>query len=843
MRTLFLGLFLMFGLVLSAQTITGTVVDSKMNAPLPGANVIVKGTTTGTTTDFDGKFTLKVKENQGTLVISYMGFIKNEIDFSITGSTSDLGTIELAEDANALDEIVITAFSLAIDRETPVAVSTLKSRDIETKLGSQEFPEILKSTPGVYATKQGGGYGDSELRLRGFNSENIAVMINGVPVNDMENGRVYWSNWAGLSDVTRSMQVQRGLGASKVAVPSIGGTINIVTKTTDVEEGGSFIATTGNDGYQKFAATVSTGRMDNGWAATASASRTTGKGYIDGTSFEGYSYFINISKDINEDHQLSFTAFGAPQEHGQRRNRELISTFQKNERELKFNQDWGYKNGQETNVSKNYFHKPQISLNHYWNISDESLLSTALYFSSGTGGGTGYTGENKFGLNSEYRKGYAQPINFDKIVDENVERGALGSETILRSSRNNHTWFGGLSTFTTELNDELTLLAGIDLRYYKGEHYREVSDLLGGQFYYDDSNINNPNNNAQVDDKISYYNDGIVLWEGGFLQTEYSKDDLSAFISLAASNTSYRRIDYFNYLDSDENQETDFQHFFGYSAKGGANYNIDDQHNVFANVGYFERAPFMNSVFLNNLNDINSDAENQKIFSAELGYGFRSEKLSGNVNIYHTRWNDRSLTRSFNNPDGSFSSANILGVNAIHQGIELDFRYRPTDRLTITGMASLGDWVWANDVTGVQIFDDEQNLVTTVDLYIEDLKVGDAAQTTMALGANYEVFPGTKVRVDYNYYANFYADFDPNSRTTEDAPQSWEVPDYGIFDLGLTHDFKLGKLNGTIIGNINNIFDTEYIADARNGSSSTETDALVWYGFGTTFTLGTKINF
>lgn len=843
MRTLFLGLFLMFGVVLSAQTITGTVVDSKMSAPLPGANVIVKGTSNGTTTDFDGNFSLTVKEDKGSLVISYMGFNKKEVEFNVTDSSLDLGAIKLSEDADALDEIVITTFSLAIDRKTPVAVSTLKSKDIETKLGNQEFPEILKSTPGVYATKQGGGYGDAELRLRGFNSENIAVMVNGVPINDMENGRVYWSNWAGMSDVTRSMQVQRGLGASKVAVPSIGGTINIVTKTTDVEEGGNFFATTGNDGYQKFGATVSTGRLDNGWAATVSASKTTGNGYIDGTSFEGYSYFLNISKDLSEDHQLSFTAFGAPQEHGQRKNRELISTYQKSERELKFNQDWGYKDGQEKNVTDNYYHKPQVSLNHYWNVSDESLLSTALYVSTGTGGGGGYSGENKFGLDSEYRQGFAQPVNFDKIVDENVDRGASGSETILRDARNDHLWLGGISTYTTELNDDLTVLAGIDLRYYKGEHFRKVSDLLGGQFYNDDSNINNPDNNAQVGDKISYWNDGIVLWEGGFLQTEYSKNDLSAFISLAASNTSYKRIDHFSYLDSDPNQETDFQHFFGYSAKGGANYNIDEKHNVFANVGYFERAPFMNSVFLNNLNDINADAENQKIFSAELGYGFRSSKFSANVNVYHTRWNDRSLTRSFQNQDGSFGSANILGVNAIHQGIELDFNYRPTDRLTITGMASFGDWQWDNDVTGVQIFDDEQNLVSTIDLYIEDLKVGDAAQTTMALGANYEVFPGTNVRMDYNYYANFYADFDPNSRTTKDAPQSWKVPDYGLFDFGLTHDFKLGKLNGTIIGNINNLFGTEYIADARNGSSSSRSDALVWYGFGTTYTVGTKINF
>ena len=110
-------------------------------------------------------------------------------------------------DAFALSDVTITS-SVAIARKTPVAVSTITPVFIEEKLGTQEFPEILKSTPGVYATKQGGGYGDSKITIRGFKSENVAVMINGVPMNDMEWGGVYWSNWAGLSDVTRSMQVK-----------------------------------------------------------------------------------------------------------------------------------------------------------------------------------------------------------------------------------------------------------------------------------------------------------------------------------------------------------------------------------------------------------------------------------------------------------------------------------------------------------------------------------------------------------------------------------------------------------------------------------------------------------
>ena len=106
----------------------------------------------------------------------------------------------------------------------------------------------------------------------------------------------------------------------KLAVPSIGGTVNILSKTTDVEKGGSIFTAVGNDGYQKYGATVSTGLLDNGFAVTVSASKTKGDGYVDGTQFEGYNYFVNISKQINDNHKLSLTSFGAPQWHGQRQN-------------------------------------------------------------------------------------------------------------------------------------------------------------------------------------------------------------------------------------------------------------------------------------------------------------------------------------------------------------------------------------------------------------------------------------------------------------------------------------------------------------------------------------------
>ena len=827
--------------VFSQTVLSGKVVD-EINQPLPGATVVIQGSKVGASTDFDGNFSFDSSIESGKLIVSFIGYQPKSVSFN--GAT-DLGSIALAPSAESLDEIVITQTSFAIDRKTPVAVSTIKASLIENKLGTQEFPEILKSTPGVYATKSGGGFGDGRLNLRGFNSENVAVLINGVPVNDMENGRVYWSNWAGLSDVTGAMQVQRGLGASKVAVPSIGGTINILSKTTDMEAGGSAGTTFGNDNYFKVGATVSTGLLESGFAATISAAKTTGDGYVDGTEFNGTNYFVNLSYQINEDHKISLTSFGAPQRHGQRQNRSLISTYQNAESGTKFNPDWGLKGGNVVHIEDNFYHKSQTSLNHYWTINDKSNLSTALYASWGQGGGGGTAGDNR-DLFKIRMGGDDQPVDIDNIVDINRANGeqGLGSEAYLRASRNDHSWYGILSTYDRDLGENLKLIAGVDLRTYTGKHFSEVTDLLGGSYALDNGDVNNPNAILKVGDKRDYYNDGEVGWQGLFAQLEYDKDQISAFVSLSGSNTSYRRIDYFTYLDSDPLQETDKYNFLGFSAKGGANYRINDQHNVFANLGYFEKAANFDAVFLNYDNEhINEDAENQKIYSFEIGYGFRGEKFAANVNLYNTYWDDRTLTQNVQNADGTNSTANILGVNAIHSGIELDFTYRPTDALSFSGMLSLANWEWANDVLGVEIYDEDQNLVDTVDLYLDGLKVSDAAQTTAALGMDWKIMDKTHFTVDYNYFANLYAQYDPNDRGTADQPQAWKAPDYSTVDMSLRYGFKLGTLDTTITGRMMNVFDTEYIADALDGAGSASSTALVWYGYGRTFSVSAKINF
>ena len=226
-----------------AQKVTGSVVDAKTGEALIGVSILEEGTTNGIITDLDGNFTISVQEG-AKLQLSYVGYQTQ----SVNAKKGDLGIIRLDPEAIALEDVTITG-QMARTQQTPVAVSQVTALEIEERIAGQEFPEVLKNTPGVHAIGQGGGWGDSEIWMRGFDNTNVATMINGVPMNDMEGGTVYWSNWQGLGDVTSVMQTQRGMGASKLSSPSVGGTINIVTKGIDAKRGGFISYAMGNDGY------------------------------------------------------------------------------------------------------------------------------------------------------------------------------------------------------------------------------------------------------------------------------------------------------------------------------------------------------------------------------------------------------------------------------------------------------------------------------------------------------------------------------------------------------------------------------------------------------------------
>ncbi len=379
-------------------TLSGSVLDAESGQGMPGANIIEAGTTNGTITGADGSFSFTTTEQTGEVVISFIGYTSQRISFNL-GTSSEVGTVSLAVDAKTLDEVVVTGYGVidvAKDRETPVAVSTIKLPEIIAKTGNQEFPDIMKNTPSVYVASQAGGYGDSRVNIRGFAQENLALLFNGQPVNGMEDGKVYWSNWQGLAEIATAVQIQRGLGSSKLAISSVGATINVVTKATDMVEGGRVSAMFGNNKYMKYVASYSTGLGENGWGASILLSHWQGDGYNYGTQGKGQTYFLSIGYKPSEKHQFNFSMTGAPQWHYQNYTKTL-TTYDRNgdgdidRKEQRYNDNWGYYKGEVYSLRENFYHKPVANLNWDWNMGPSSSLSTVLYGSIGQGGGTGVT--------------------------------------------------------------------------------------------------------------------------------------------------------------------------------------------------------------------------------------------------------------------------------------------------------------------------------------------------------------------------------------------------------------------------------------------------------------------
>ncbi|KUK52042.1 MAG: TonB-dependent receptor plug, partial [Marinimicrobia bacterium 46_47] len=229
-RLIALGLILVWIIPVSALgqgTLTGRVTDAATGRALPGANVYLEGTPYGAATDINGSYSIyKVPAGGYTLIVEFIGYLKFSEPVTVVDGETIRKNVEMQGEALQLSALEVMASRAT--RETPVAYTNIQKAEMELRLASRDIPMVLNTTPSVYATQQGGGAGDARINVRGFNQRNVAIMINGVPVNDMENGWVYWSNWDGVADATSSIQMQRGLSAVNLAAPSIGGTMNIL---------------------------------------------------------------------------------------------------------------------------------------------------------------------------------------------------------------------------------------------------------------------------------------------------------------------------------------------------------------------------------------------------------------------------------------------------------------------------------------------------------------------------------------------------------------------------------------------------------------------------------------
>ena len=919
-RSIFVFAALAIGALSAAAqtgTLTGIVSDAITGEALIQATVRIGNT--GVATDFDGKYAVSLPYGSHEITVQYIGYESKtrtiEVNRQLVQSNFKLSTIVLQEAQVVAD--------VAIERETPVAFSNIKPVQIQEELGSQPIPMILNSTPGVYATQAGSDDNGPSISIRGFKQRNVSVLVDGIPVNDMESGAVFWNNWFGLDLVTQTMQVQRGLGASKLALPAIGGTVNIVTsgiessrKTSVKQEFGSF-------GFSRTSIGHTSGRLDGGWGYTMAGSFQNRQGYFQQDYNRAFFYYVKVQKALGN-HTLSASATGSPSQNAARGYQQRIATHNKEyarslfegtdeeyaelmaysqgydgifndgtllqQEELAaydslnqaygygssddfeeivsstdfidttgivsygdtYNVHWGEVNNNVLYERQNKYHKPLFSVRHSWRATEKLYISNMAYASYGFGGGTRL--ENSLGGGDYTANGQ---VDFQKFYNSNTIGGLFGppidptySDSLLKSGRimrklfNNHYWYGFLSTFRHETSEQVTLSGGLDFRTYQGEHYAEVFDLLGGDYFVDTRNANAESNMRMVGDKIGYHNDAFVRWGGAFALLEYKGYLWNAFFNVSGVTQGYKSVDYFAAANEDGTDKTSgWKWLPGFTLKTGGNYNLSEYANTFVNLGHLNRTPVFRNV-VDFENKFVENVENERINSAEWGYSFSKYPFSVNVNAYYTDWQNRPLQSllRFETVEGDIVRANVNSMSALHKGLETDVAWQLNPRLTIEGYASLGDWRWTSSEDSLVLLDDDSNLpyidvegnVAIVQYNAEGVSVGDSPQSQYSVSLKY-TYKQLYLKPRFTVFSRHFADFDPFSLNGEnEGRQSWQIPTYGLLDLHAGYRLDLNGTNMDFRLSIFNLLNTVYLSNAQNNDAYGEwyfTDADRKYAF------------
>jgi hypothetical protein len=860
--------------------ITGEVSENATNQLLGGAKITLYNN--------EGVVMKRAMSNsQGIYEMTDVTYGDYSITFKMMGFDSMVQEIQVSKPVMTVNfyigasqeyrEIKVIG-NLAGSQNVPVAVTKIPLQKITEELGSRDLPMLLNGTPGVYATQQGGGDGDARINVRGFDQRNVGVMIDGVPVNDMENGAVYWSNWFGLDAITAQMQVQRGLGATKIAMPSIGGTINIITQGVSNKPGGSFRQEYGTGNLLRSTLSYNTGMTKSGWGLTFSASYKQADGWVYGTPSQGKFGYMKVSKKL-EKHLLTLSAFAAPQEHGQRSYTQAIQYFDEGTARdlgapidtnmifsnmgIRFNQHWGYQTNGDgkkeiINERLNFYSKPQFTLKDFWTVNDKLSISNIAYVSVGRGGGTSIFNSSALLRDS------SGLINWDLVIKENQVNSLFGtpntdpiyhpteikSSQILYASINNHFWAGYLSQFNYTYSKKMEFSGGIDFRYYQGSHYQVITNLLGGDYFVSTADKNDADPMQRVGDKIAKnaFNadrDGIVQWSGAFGQMEYTGKKLSYFVNVSGILNGYKGVDRFQkrVLDLGDtilrigaldtityngvtydasNKElkyyaTDWKFLPGFTFKSGLSYQVQKNATAYVNVGFLNRTPQFSNVIDNNTNSFFGEIVNEKILSAEGGYNYAKEKFGFNVNAYATNWKNKPFPYGVPVPDPNDPTESIrVNINGL-DAVHLGGEFDAAFKFNkkLSGDVMVSIGQWIWNSSKTVIIPQYDSLEFTFDA--KGVHVGDAAQTAMAASLRYEPFKNVYFKVQLQYFDRYYANFDPFTLKGDDGGRdSWKMPSYTLVNVfaGYKIPFKTFTLLST--ATITNALNTMFISDATN---------------------------
>lgn len=761
---------------------------------------------------------------------------------------------------------------------------TVLPQDLESDDQAVEISGLLQSSQDIFVSTAGYTFGQTRFKIRGYDSENTSVLMNGVQLNDLETGGAYWSSWGGLNDVTRNQEIDPGISSSKFSFGEVGGVTNMISRASSFRKQIKLTYSLTNRNYRnRLMFMYSTGLMENGWSIAASGSRRWAQeGYVEGTFYDAYSYFLAVEKKLNKQHSIGLIFYGSPNKHG----RNGVSVQESNDLAGTnyYNPYWGYQNGEKRNASVSNYHQPMLVLSHYWDMDEKTKLTSSVFYSFGRGGSTaldwydvadprpdyyrnlpsddrdfnGYTAAEReqLWMNDEsFRqldfdyfystnsKNLYTIYNVDGIEGQN-ETGML-SNYIIEDRRNDKSQIGANFNLIKEMNDHITLSGGLNLNWYKSYQYKLVDDLMGGDFYLNvdkfaerdlvdplaaENDLNKPNQVIEEGDRYGYDYTANINKYDFFIQADFKYSKVDYFVAGMLSYDEFWRTGHMRNgkFPNDSYGDSEKHSFTNYGVKGGATYKVTGRHLIDVNSFYTTRAPYFRTAYISprTRNEVIDGLTNEKIFSGDLSYIYRSPYVQARVTGYYTKFNDGLYSRSFYHETlRSFVNYQMTGVDRVHLGTELGIEGKITANFTLYGVFAMGQYYFDSNPTATISVDNNALVLSNRKVYLKDYIDGGFPQTAASGGVKYRSSSNIFASVNINYYDDIYIEVNPDRRTAEavsnydpEYPERENILAQEKLKAGYTLDASVGKLwyintkSLSINFSVNNILDSQDFA-------------------------------
>ena len=735
--------------------------------------------------------------------------------------------VELADSVINLQEVVIRD-NFSSSQTTPLSIKTLQPSHIKLYSTSPNYVEMMQGIPGVYATPSTGSYGDATLNIRGFKQENISILLNGIPIQGLTSGSMYWNNWMGLAEATYAVQIQKGMGSSMLADCAMGGMVNIITKTGEGLPEWDFSTSYTQYGTKKAMLSYSTGQLKHGWSANMMVSGVYGDGFVEASEVKSMSYLLSVSKILNDNNTLIFTALGSPEQHDQR-NTELSKT-EIDEHGRGYSKNWGYLNGQKYSIGRNHYFKPYFTLQH---LMDKGALhmKNSIYLAIADGGGRStfndYTKPSAAIIDHQTADGH---IDFDAVIAENTASGY--SKNIIIDYLSGHTQAGAVVSGDYALSDKWTLGSGLQYQYFDTWSKMVVLDLLGGNA------VQYSGQDLVVGDYIGSRYGRTTHLASAYGQIRYGGRKLNANLGVSVFSGNYRRH------DDISGKVSDWAHGWGATVKSGLLYHITGNSQAFLNLGYNNRLPYAGTYLVSSDLSIKDDVTNEENLMAEVGTRIKWQGGGLSVSGYAARWNDKTVTVNIaKRANEKAQKYYITGLDALHMGIELSAEQQITPWASLEAYANLASWKWKSNANVTYYNYLSSDVIAHTEIYCDGLHVGDSPQTQIGMAGNFSLPKGFYANISWQFNDRMYADFEPDKRIDPESKDAYRMPSWNVIDATLGWSSQLtDNMHLDIFATGRNLTDENYIERGIDGAGNDLATFRGYWGAPRTLSIGMKLS-